>query len=282
VNLDMLPPDELKVEVCETGAFDKAVDGGTHRKTCPVTIFAQAVQGHYGIGIGDAPLLFLASGEAFLTGPNLPLHIAHHGDARHGNLMRARWIHLRITLFHALDVASLLDLPLRVSARSCKPFGDIIEELQRLKPDPAHPLKAAARRQELAFRTLGLLCNLAPFRRDAAELVRQRDRLGPALSLMREGMADPLTVADLARRANLSTPRFHALFRGLMGRPPMDHLKNLRLSEACRLLAAGDMPLRVIAEQTGFCNEFHLSRVFRAALGKPPGRWRRGYDHQLT
>ncbi len=282
MNLDLLPPDELRVEVCETGSFDKTVDGGSHRKTCPVTIFAQALQGHYGIGLGTDPLLILASGEAFLTGPNLPLHIAHHGDAKHGNRMRARWIHLRITLFQALDVANLLDLPLRVSARSCEHFGEVIQELQRLKPDPTHPLKAPARRQELAFRMLGVLCRLAPFRKDAAELLRQRDRLGPALSLMKERMADRLSVADLARRANLSVPRFHVFFRQLIGRPPMDHLKHLRLSEACRLLAAGDTPLRVIAEQTGFCSEFHFSRAFRAAFGKPPGLWRRGYDRNLT
>jgi len=282
MNLATLPPGELRVEVCETGAFDMTVDGGSHRKTSPATIFAQAVQGHYGIAIGSAPLLDLAPGEAFLTGPNLPLHIAHHGDAKHGNRMRARWIHLRISLFQSLDVANLLDLPLRVSARSCAPFEEVIEELRRLMPDPAHPLKAPARPQELAFRTLGLLCDIAPFRPDAAELVRQRDRLGPALALMKARLAEPLAVADLARCANLSVPQFHVLFRRLIGRSPMDHLKHLRLSEACRLLAVADTPLRVVAEQTGFCSEFHLSRVFRATFGQPPGLWRRGHDHRLT
>ncbi|MCF7837284.1 MAG: AraC family transcriptional regulator [Candidatus Marinimicrobia bacterium] len=282
MNLDRLPPDALRVEWFETGAFDRVVENRSHRKTCPYTILAQAVQGRYGIGIGQEPLLTLACGEAFLTGPNLPLHIAHHGDARHGNRMRARWIHLRITLFQSLDISNLLDLPRRVSARACQPFGEIIEELQRLNANPAQSLVAAARRQELAFRALGLLCRLAPFRKEAVELVRRRERLGPALALMRERLADSLSVADLARRAHLSVPQFHVFFRRLMGRTPMEHLKQMRLSEVCRLLVTDDAPLRWVAEQTGFCNEFHLSRVFRATYGKPPGVWRREQDCHLA
>jgi transcriptional regulator GlxA family with amidase domain len=82
--------------------------------------------------------------------------------------------------------------------------------------------------------------------------------------------------------ASLSAPRFHAFFRQFMGRSPMDHLKHLRLSEACRLLATGDEPLRVVAEKTGFCNEFHLGRDFKRVFGKPPGVWRRDYDRNLA
>ena len=282
MDLETLPLHEMTVELCDVGAFDMVVDGSSHRKTCPFAILAQAVQGRYGFARNHDPLAELPPGGAFLAGPSVPLHIAHHGDPRDGNRMRARWIHLRITLFGSLDVVTLLDLPPWVTEKACGPFGTIIEELAALQTGHAAVLPALARRQELAFRTLYLLCQLAPMREDAKVLLRQRDRLAPVLALMKERLACTLSVAELARCANLSVPQFHVFFRRLTGQSPLKHMKHLRLSEACKRLARSDEPLRVIAEQTGFCNEFHLSRDFRAAFGKPPAAWRRDYGRDLA
>ncbi|MCF7849150.1 MAG: helix-turn-helix domain-containing protein, partial [Kiritimatiellales bacterium] len=65
-------------------------------------------------------------------------------------------------------------------------------------------------------------------------------------------------------------------------RPPMEYLKQLRLAEACRLLVGTDLSLKEVAADTGFCNQFHFSRDFCKAFGKPPGRWRREYDPKLV
>ena len=280
--VESIPLRELAVELCVAGSLDMAANGTQHSKTCPYTILAQAVQGHYEIACGDGRHADLAEGEAFLTGANLPLHIVHHGDPRHRFRMRARWVHVHFTLFGALEVTSLLTLPLRVTARQCEPFAEVIAALLLESRGADVSLGALARRQELAFRVLHLLCDLAPLKPGALELLRQKDRLGPVLAFMEARLAEPLTVADLAHHASLSVPRFHVFFRRLMGRSPMEHLKHLRLSEASRLLATGDEPLRVVAERTGFCNEFHLSREFRGVFGKPPGVWRRDYDRNLA
>lgn len=96
--------------------------------------------------------------------------------------------------------------------------------------------------------------------------------------IMKEHLSDNLTVLDIARHANMSEPHFYSFFRRHMGRSPMRHLKYFRLARVCSLLAAGDTPLRVVAKETGFCNEFHLSREFSRQFGKPPGTWRRDYD----
>jgi AraC-like DNA-binding protein len=275
---EAVPIRELAVEMCVAGSLDKALDGYVHRKTCAFTIFAQVLQGRYEIVCGDGRRAEIMAGEAFLTGANVPLSITHHGDPRHAHRMRAQWIHAHYTLFDSVDVTSLLVLPLRVKMDACRPFEAAIGELLAMRDAPEPGLAPLARRQELAFRVLGLLGRLAPLRPDALELLRQRDRLAPVLALMKERLAAKLSVADLARQANLSPPRFHVFFRRFMGRPPMEHLKRLRLSEACRLLATGDAPLRVVAEQTGFCSEFHLSREFRRLFGMPPAAWRRQHD----
>ncbi len=113
-------------------------------------------------------------------------------------------------------------------------------------------------------------------------LLHQHDRLAVIIRHMTDHLGDRLAVEDLAAKACLSAPRFHAWFRQLTGQAPMEYFKQLRLSEAGRLLITGDRSLRDVAERTGFCNEFHFSRDFRRAYGKPPGRWRREYPPGLA
>jgi len=276
-----LSPRDLRIEFIQAGSFGRRLDNHVHCKTCPYTILAQAIVGRYEVACGDGRLESLREGEAFLTAANVPLRITHHGNPRQDMLMQARWLHIHVTLFGFVDVTSLLEMPLRVSRAECAPFGEIIEEMLGERERPGAGLASYARRQELGFRALRLLCGLAPLRSDAAETLRGQERLGPALGLMKQRMGERLSVEDLARATHMSAPHFHALFRRLMGRAPMQHLKYLRLSTACRLLATADAPLKTVAEQTGFSNEFHLSREFRRAYGKPPGAWRREHGLEL-
>ncbi|NLX04681.1 MAG: helix-turn-helix domain-containing protein [Phycisphaerae bacterium] len=279
MDIDRIPYDAISLRFFETGSFDVRVDRHVHCKTCPYTILAQAVQGRYEIHCGPNRHESLAEGEAFLVPAFQPLRIVHHGDPREGGRMRARWLHIHVTLFDAVDLLSLLDMPLRVSAEQCEPFADIMSALTRVQECP--PFVQLARKQELAFRTLAMLCELAPLRTDADDLWLRRHRLQPVFNHMREHLAERLTVTRLARLAHLSVPHFHALFRKYLGRSPMQHLKQLRLERAARLLTGSDASLADIAEATGFCNEFHLSREFRRVFGRPPRRWRADPDRTL-
>lgn len=274
MSIESIPFQELTVETFLIGSFDTVVTKNVHGKTCPYTILAQAEQGQYEVTCGEGRHVKLASGEAFLTGANVPLRIVHHGDVEAGYRMRARWIHLHVTLFGIVDATSLLGLPLRVTAQQFEPFGEIIAFLVGMGVQDGGSFGALAQRNEFGFRAFRLLCERFPLRPDAMEVLRQRNRLGPVLHLMRDRLAEKITVADLARAASLSVSQFYVFFRRYARSSPMDYLKHLRLSEACRLLATGDEPIRYIAEKTGFCSEFHLSREFTGAYGNPPGRWR--------
>ncbi len=280
--LRAVPLAEVRVDLFYCGAFDQARDGQVHSKICPHAIFARALQGRYEISCGDGRQADLAEGEAFLTGANLPLRIVHHCAPGSQHHMRAHWLHMHYTLFGSLDVLTLLELPLRVSARDCEAFSAIISELQGFAKVQRDELWQMVRRQELAFSTLRLLCELVPLRADADMLLHQHERLAPILHYMERHLGERLSVADLAAKACLSVPRFHAWFRQLTGRSPMAYLKQRRLSAACRLLLRGNSSLQEVAAATGFCNQFHLSRDFRQAFGKPPRRWKQEYDATLA
>lgn len=283
---DFVRPHEISCELFEVGGFERDhVDraASVHTKTCPHLILAQALQGNYEISTGDGRHAVLAPGEAFLTGPNIPLKITHGGDTSDENRMRVRWLHLSCLLFGKMDVTALLELPLTVNPEACTPFGLIIDELRRREAgENQTTLTALMRRQELAFRVVRLLCELAPLRPDAASLVRNRNRLGDVIEFMKQHLPERLTVLDLARCANLSAPRFHGWFHDLTGSSPMLYFKQMRLAEACRLLSHEDLSLEVIAKRTGFSSQFHFSRDFSRAFDKPPGRWRRDQESDLV
>lgn len=88
-------------------------------------------------------------------------------------------------------------------------------------------------------------------------------------------IGEPLSVAQMARRANLSPSRFSAVFRQHFGLSPHQYLLRLRIEQAQSLVTSTDLPLRDIAAACGFADEHHFSKTFKRLAGQPPGALRR-------
>ncbi len=99
--------------------------------------------------------------------------------------------------------------------------------------------------------------------------------VGAALLLLRSQPGAPWTVADLARKVDMSRTAFAARFRELVGEPPMSYLARVRLGHAAGYLSATDKTVRQIAHLVGYENESSLSKAFRRAFGRAPGEYRR-------
>lgn len=87
-------------------------------------------------------------------------------------------------------------------------------------------------------------------------------------------IGEPLTVAQMARRANLSPSRFSAVFRRRFGLSPHQYLLRLRIEHAQSMLTTTDLPLRDIAAACGFADEHHFSKAFKRMSGVSPGAYR--------
>lgn len=87
-------------------------------------------------------------------------------------------------------------------------------------------------------------------------------------------LAQRIALDDLARAAGLSRFHFVRSFRAASGTTPARWLRHQRLQAARTLLLTTDQPLRAIAPQVGFADEFQLSRVFRREAGGAPSRLR--------
>ena len=113
-----------------------------------------------------------------------------------------------------------------------------------------------------------------------AEAVKARtEKLDPRVesvrAFMRERLAQPLPVTTIAAHLNLSRAHFIRTYKQLTGRTPMEDLRILRVETARHLLISTAEPLKAIAQQVGFCDEHHFSRVFRRHLKIPPGYFRK-------
>jgi AraC-like DNA-binding protein len=93
---------------------------------------------------------------------------------------------------------------------------------------------------------------------------------------VRERLAQPIALDDLARAASMSKFHFTRVFRAAAGQSPMRFVRQLRVEAARSLLLTTDLPLRAVAPRVGFADEFQLSRVFRRVAGHPPSALRQG------
>ena len=89
-------------------------------------------------------------------------------------------------------------------------------------------------------------------------------------------MAQPVTVADLARKAGLSFWHFSRKFKKETGESPHDYLMKLKLEYALRLLQNTGEPIKAISYECGFLDQSHFCKVFRRFYGETPENFRHG------
>ena len=88
---------------------------------------------------------------------------------------------------------------------------------------------------------------------------------------------EPLTVADLARRAHTSPRNLNRQFGALVGTTPLRWLLTQRIARAQELLENSDEGVEVIAERVGMGSAATLRRHFNRAVGVPPDAYRRTF-----
>lgn len=100
-------------------------------------------------------------------------------------------------------------------------------------------------------------------------------RVEPALAWAEGNLGSVRSLRVIARRANLSESHFRSLFRKLRNQSAGAWLRERRMGEARRLLAATGLTLKEIAAQLGYSDVVSFNRAFGQHHGTPPGRFRR-------
>ncbi len=100
--------------------------------------------------------------------------------------------------------------------------------------------------------------------------------LAPAIQRIKSAYADPsLTNETLSAECNISEVYFRRLFKEHFGISPKQYVIDVRLQRAKQLLAEGKLSLSLIAEATGFTNQYHFSRLFKERVDLTPSEYRK-------
>jgi AraC-like DNA-binding protein len=95
--------------------------------------------------------------------------------------------------------------------------------------------------------------------------------------LLHDRFADDLSADDVARAVGLNRFQLYRQFRERYGVAPSAYLRQVRLREARRRLAAG-AAIAEVAVATGFADQSHLTRWFRRTYGITPRVYQHGWS----
>jgi transcriptional regulator GlxA family with amidase domain len=94
-----------------------------------------------------------------------------------------------------------------------------------------------------------------------------------------EHFREPHAVAAVVAASGMPERSLKRRFKAATGSTLIDHVQNLRIEEAKRLLESGDLAGDEIAAEVGYENPAFFRRLFKRCTGLTPGAYRRMFQH---
>jgi transcriptional regulator GlxA family with amidase domain len=101
--------------------------------------------------------------------------------------------------------------------------------------------------------------------------------LGSTLDWLRAHLTEPITLADIAEHASLSTRSLNRRFRSQTGTTPIQWLIRQRLHRAQELLETTGLAVEQVAAASGFGTAIAMRQHFNRTLGTSPQLYRRTF-----
>jgi AraC family transcriptional regulator of arabinose operon len=173
-----------------------------------------------------------------------------------------------------ISLLGLLDAP-AFSLPASSAMRGLLDTILELATQPVLPVSAVA---SLIASSVALYVEEAL----AAGRIRGADPAGrehPAITAVREvvrqNLAEPLTLRDLATAAHVAPEHLVRVFRRYLGTTPMRFLWSARVRLGIHLLGHSHLPVGEIAARVGCLSPKHFARLIRAEVGAPPREVRR-------
>ena len=179
------------------------------------------------------------------------------------------------TVFNGFNLLSLYDVPAIFNQESSMNFMEIYKKLLLLnESETISPFEIAAQRKELCYSLLNLVLSQSKLKPEAFKRISQLQRFGEIIKYLNEHFRKSVSIDTLAELACLSKSQFHRQFKATFSVAPFEYLKKLRIQNAIKLLQHSDLTIFEVGEQSGWNDQFHFSRIFKAAIGLSPGKYR--------
>jgi len=111
----------------------------------------------------------------------------------------------------------------------------------------------------------------------SVDFLTEKFEIEKAIAFMHQHFGKKLTIAELARIANMSESHFMRIFKKETGLTPMEFLIRTRLEKAKKLLRMGGKKVTETALECGFNSTSHFSSCFTKYLGMTPSEYKKSY-----
>ena len=105
----------------------------------------------------------------------------------------------------------------------------------------------------------------------------RREQIRPVLAYVDRHCHESITLEDVAEVVHVSPSRVRHVFKDVTGVGFKEHVTNVRLAEAKRLLLSTDLSVAEIARAVSYTNLHQFYRVFYRSCAMSPGEYRRYY-----
>lgn len=206
----------------------------------------------------------MVGGDVFLTFPG-----EHHSTGNHPEMRGVLyWVLISVvdakqsflSLPHAegrLLLQRLLHLPRRCFHGSLT-LQPTLRAIFEAYANTRNPLRTTDLRNLLLRFLLDIMASA-----DAPHQPTHSAHIRSALLHIAASLDRPLPLTELARRVQLSLPRFKAKFKQEMGIPPADYIAQRKVERAAQLLHETNRSVTDIALQLGFSSSQYFATVFK-------------------
>lgn len=109
------------------------------------------------------------------------------------------------------------------------------------------------------------------------------EHMKKAVRLIEKKLGEPLSLTDLAEEAGLSKYYFIQLFQQYFHETPIQYMTKKRMERSMERLSNSDLPIKEIANLSGYESANYFSKVFKKEIGESPKEFRgRTRDRQFT
>ena len=154
----------------------------------------------------------------------------------------------------------------------------IRESFQIPSDSPGYELQIRNILTEIWIRMLDLL---APQLSIPSQMNRSADLIKQMLRFIHRHYREKITVADIAKSANVSDYLCTSTFQKCLRTTPTEYLNSYRMRIAYQMLAQTDISVSEISAMCGMNNSY-FSQVFRQTTGYTPLEYRRFYQRKKT
>ena len=241
--------------------------GGIHTENNHSLIIFTSGSGS--LAVDERPFHFSAD-KCYLLAPGSTARISNGYDNA-VRFYRLAFAAIRAGLSRHTDYTGFL-VPDRY-ALAAYPFSRLIRTVDELYAGRLHRSDLESFRRQLRFQELLHFLFEQNCRSEHAPNPAQS--VENTIGYLQSNYEEPITVRQLAEMAGLPQWQYTALFQELTGKKPLDYVTELRINSSKQLLIASQDPLREIARQVGFSDEYYFNRRFRQTTGVTPRQYAR-------